>query len=129
MNGGLTIGGTIHTYDDLNMIPKLPIAFAPPQPKYVIFDIPGADGEIDLTDALTGNIFYNNRKGSIEFLVLSGADYLQSYEDALQAFDGDKKTVVLDDQPGTNYTGRFWVNRWKSFEGYSTIVIDYDVDP
>lgn len=126
--GGFTIDG-FHSYDDLGMIPKSMIAIAPPIPKLVTFDVPGSDGEIDLTDALTGRVMYNTRQGEIELLVLSGTEYAQAYTNCLSIFNGQKKSIVLDDEPGTTYTGRFWVDKWKSFEQFSNIVIKYEIDP
>lgn len=32
-----------------------------PEPKLVTVDVPGRDGELDMSRALTGNIMYHNR--------------------------------------------------------------------
>jgi len=121
--------GEYHTYRDLSMIPKHKIIIAPPIPKFYRYDVPGVDGDIDLTKTLHGRIAYNNRKGTLDFLVLSGVTYLAAYRNCLSVFNGARITLVLDDEPGVTYTGRFNVNQWKSNEGISQISIDYNIDP
>lgn len=125
---GALIGDT-HTYTDLHMIPKHKLIIAPPLPKIITFDIPGRDGVIDVTDAITGRIPFSNAKGSWEFLVLSGYYYQDVYSDCMVALDGSRKALVLDDDPYTTYYGRFWINTWKSLEGFSNVTVDYDIEP
>lgn len=130
---GFTIGwvslNRTHTFRDLGMIPKSKIVIAPAKPKFVKFNVPGSDGDIDLSEALTGSMHYENRKGTIDFLVLNGTSYMQAYVACLIAFNGARKVMVLDDDPETEYHGRFWVNSWKSNEAMSQISIDYNIDP
>lgn len=125
---GATFGGEYHTYNDLRMIPKSKIMIAPAQPKLYTLKIPGRDGEIDLTSAVHKRIAHENRKGTIDFLVLTGASYVQSYNACLGLFNGVKMTMVLDDDPGTTYRGRFYINKWKSSPFISQISIDYNID-
>jgi len=126
---GMTFEGIRSTRQYFKMIPKQKITFAPPMPKYEIQNLEGASGELDYTEEITGRIAYSNSKGSIEFLVLSGVEYQAAYTKAREYFNGTRRNVVLDDDPATEYRGRFWVNDWKSYEGYSLIVIDYEIEP
>ena len=58
--------GEKHTYKDWNLIlTSTDIDF--PDPKTETVDIPGADGELDFSEVLTGDISYKNRKISFEF--------------------------------------------------------------
>ena len=118
-----------HTSTYFRMLPKETMFFVPPPPKLEIQSLTGADGELDYSEEVDGKIHYDNRRGSFEFLVRSGADYMFYYKRALAFFDGRERTCVLDDEPEVEYVGRFWVNTWKSYEAYSLIVIDYDVEP
>lgn len=132
---GATFGGGYggaaekHTYDDFGMIPKSKITINPPAVKTEYVDIAGGDGRLDYTQALTGNIAYDNRTGSIEFLVLNPASYATTYSLLMGYFHGKYMNMVLDDDPTFFYQGRFAVNSWKSKEGASTIVLDYDLEP
>ena len=118
-----------HTFRDLGMIPKSKIVIAPAKPKFIKFSVPGADGDMDLSEALTGSMHYSNRKGTIDFIVFNGLDYMQTYVNCLIVFNGERKVMVLDDDQETEYHGRFWVNQWKSTQFMSQISIDYDIDP
>lgn len=127
VNPGALFDGS-HTYNDFHMIPRSILTFNPPPPKYVLQELAGASGELDYTEVLTNKIVYGNRKGSFEFLVVDD-DYISIYETCLAFFDGRKRTCYLDDDPLFHYNGRFKLSEWKSYEGYSLIVIDYDVTP
>lgn len=132
---GATFGGgnggaqQKHTYTDFGMIPKSKITINPPTVKTEYVDIVGASGRLDYTQALTGNIAYDNRVGSIEFLVLNPASYQTVYSTLMAYFHGKYMNMVLDDDPQYFYQGRFAVNKWKSKEGASTIVLDYNLRP
>ena len=126
---GATIGG-YHTYSDLKLIPCAKLIIAPPQPKIITYDIIGVDGAIDVTDALYGGgVPYANSKGTWDFIVMSGAEYWKAYSNCLSVFNGERATLVLDDLPGTEFTGRFSVNAWKSWEQFSKIAVDYNIEP
>lgn len=125
---GATIGGR-HTRTDFGMIPKSKIIFNPPTVKTEYVDITGASGKLDYTQVLTGNIAYDNRVGSLEFLVLTSNNYQTVYSNVMAHFHGQAMRAVLDDDPDHFYEGRFAVNQWKSKEGASTIVLDYNLKP
>ena len=126
-NGG-TFGGK-HTYNDFGLIPKSKITFAPPDVKTTYIDVPAANGVLDYTSLMTGMIPYSNRQGTLEFIVLTSQSYATVYSELLQHFHGQKMNIILDDDPHFFYTGRLFVNKWKSVEGASTIAIDYDLEP
>lgn len=122
--------GNKNTWDDWHLIPKSRPVFNPPSVKTTYVEIPGGDGILDLTEALTGRVLYKNRVGSIEFYVENGfRDWTILYSEIMAHLHGQKMTAVLEDDPGFYYEGRFTVNAWRSDPQRSTIVIDYDVDP
>lgn len=57
--------------DDWRLVPASRPLFNPPAQKVKTLDIPGGDGVIDLSQALTGYPVYQNRTGSIEFIVMN----------------------------------------------------------
>lgn len=127
--GGGAVGVSKHTYTDFNMVPKSKITFNPPAVKTEYIDVAGANGRLDYTEVLTGGVMYDNRVGTIEFVVLIPSDYPTVYSQLLAFFHGKNIRVILDDDPNYYYQGRFSVNQWKSMEGASTIAIDYNLDP
>ena len=123
--------GDKNTYDDWHLMPSSRPVFNPPEVKMKTIDLPGANGVLDMSEALTGYPLFNNRKGSFEFYVLN--DYWNSWKDAYSSISnyihGRQMKAILDDDKTYYYFGRFAVNEWKSEEGHSKIVIDYNVDP
>lgn len=100
------------------------------QQKVKTLDIPGGDGVIDLSQALTGYPVYQNRTGSIEFIVMNDfKPWHMAYSDIMDYLHGQTMRAILEDDPEYFYEGRFTVNAWKSEKDWSRLVIDYDVGP
>ena len=122
--------GDINTWDDWRLIPTSRPLFNPPPPKVKTLEIPGGDGVIDLSQSLTGYPVYQNRTGSIEFVVLNGfKEWQEAYSDIMDYLHGQRMRAILEDDPDYFYEGRFSVNAWKSEKDNSKITIDYDVGP
>jgi len=122
--------GEKNTWDDWRLVPTSRPLFKPPAQKVKTLDIPGGDGIIDLSQALTGYPVYQNRTGSIEFLVMNDFKAWQvAYSDIMDYLHGQRMRAILEDDPEYFYEGRFEVNEWKSEKDWSRIVIDYDVGP
>ena len=122
--------GDKNTWDDWHIVPTSRPVFAMPAVKTQYIDIPGGDGILDLTNALTGRPRYGNRRGSFEFIVINEyGDWASRYSNISTYLHGRSFKVYLDDDPLFYYEGRFSVNEWKSNAHYSLITIDYDVGP
>lgn len=125
--------GTVNTWDDWHLVPTSRPVFSPPKPKTSYVDIPGADGRIDLSDALTGYPVYDNREGSIEFIVMNGyrSSWASGYSKFSNWLHGQKVRVVLDDDPSYFYEGRMDINDWKSNNDgtWSNITFNYNLKP
>lgn len=122
--------GDKNTWDDWHLIPSTRPLFNPPDVKTHIVDIPGANGQIDLTESLTGYPLYENRTGSWEFNVVNGyQDWDVLYSEILGYLHGKTMKAYLEDNPYFYYEGRFEVNEWKSDKWWSKITIDYNVYP
>lgn len=122
--------GDKNTWDDWHIVSSSRPVLAPPTQKTKYVDIPGADGVLDLSTSLTGYPVYNNREGSFEFLVMNGyKDWTVLYSEIMEHLHGQKMRLVLEDDPGYFYEGRFSVNEWKSSHPWSTLSINYNVGP
>lgn len=120
----------LNTWDDWHLIPSSRPLVNPPQVKTSYLDIPGADGSLDLTEVLTGRPRYGNRTGSWEFYVDNGyGEWHEKYSSIMHYLHGQPFCAWLEDDPDFYYKGRFSVNSWASNPSYSTIVINYVVDP
>lgn len=122
--------GDKNTWSDWRLVPSSRPLFNPPAPKVKTLDIPGGNGVIDLSQALTGYPVYQNRTGSIEFIVMNDfRPWHEAYSDIMDYLHGQSMRAILEDDPDYFYEGRFSVNAWKSEKDWSRIVIDYDVGP
>lgn len=126
---GVTFGDK-HSFRDwkllLNERPKI----SPPAVKTNYIDIPGGDGHIDATEALTGDVKYETRTIECTFVTIQARKKWPTlYSDILDYLHGQQMKIILDEDPDFYYIGRVSVNEWKSSEKYSTIVIDGEVEP
>jgi hypothetical protein len=122
--------GDKNTWDDWRIVPSSRPVFNPPPLKRKILDIPGADGSIDLSESLTGYPVYENREGSVEFIVMNGhRQWYQAYSDIMEHLHGKTMRAVLEDDKEYFYEGRFTVNEWRSSKDWSQIAIDYSLGP
>lgn len=122
--------GEMNTWDDWRLVPTSRPLFNPPSQKVKTLEIPGGDGVIDLSQSLTGYPVFQNRTGSIEFVVINGFKrWHMAYSDIMDYLHGQNMRAVLEDDPEYFYEGRFTVNAWKSDKDNSKITIDYDVGP
>lgn len=80
----------------------------PPEPKTYTVDIPGGDGAIDLTDALTGGVAYDTRRQEFGLMFVENAE--QGYNKLVSAVHGKRLSYSLSDDPGYTYKGRFTVD-------------------
>ena len=119
-----------HSYDDFGLLLKSRVDVGIPTIKSNTVEIKGGDGIIDLSDVLTGDVFYNNRKITCTFTVIDGRDRWTSiYSELLKFMHGKKMKVILDDDKMFYYYGRVSVNEWKSSKLTATIVIEIDAEP
>lgn len=125
--------GHINTWDDWHLIPTSRPVFQQGDVKTNYIDIPGADGQIDVSEALSGYPTFKNREGSLEFIVANGwrNSWAAGFSKFANWLHGKVLRVVLDDDPGYFYEGRFSLNEWKSNNDgtWSNVTIDYNLKP
>ena len=123
--------GNKNTWDDWHLIPSSRPLISPPPVNEKFVDVPGRNGQLDLTEWQLGFPTYGSRTGSMEFIVANDwwEDWTVAYTTISNYLHGKRMRCVLEDDPTHYYEGRFKVNAWKSDKNYSTITIDYTVDP
>ena len=100
-----------------------------PTPKTSIVDIKGADGVIDLTEALTGDVQYNNRPIKLTFEMMDDIDYSTLISDISNYLHGKVVTVTLSNDDDYYYRGRATINQWECVKRKGKIVIQIDSEP
>lgn len=105
-NYAATLNGK-HTYADYGLYVTNTNPVEPPEIKAEYIEVPGRNGQIDLTEALTGYTVYNNRQIVLE---LGGRKRSQDWPGFMSNFlndlHGKKVKVVFDNDPSYYYQGR-----------------------
>lgn len=119
-----------NTYDDWHLVPTSRPSFSPPDFSASTIQIPGRDGLLDVSSAITKYPTYGNRTGSLEFLIYeSPLPWYETYTKVANYLHGQSKKVYMEEDPAYYYEGRFSLNEFRSLEKYSTITIDYNLQP
>lgn len=125
---GVTFG-TKHSYKDFGLI-LTSKSINLPNLKTETEDVPGMDGALDLTDAITDDVKFKNRKLSFTFTVIDPVkQFLIILSQVTNFLHGKKLRVVIDDDKNYYYEGRCQVNQFKTDKRTATLVIDCDVAP
>ena len=126
---GVSFNGK-HSYDDFGLLLQSRVDVGTPAVKANTVDIKGGDGVIDLSDALTGHVFFDNRKIVCNFIVIDAREKWSAiYSKLLNYFHGEKMKIIIDDDRLFYYLGRVGVNEWKSSKTAATIVVEIDAEP
>lgn len=107
---------------------------SPPEPKTYTVDIPGGDGVIDLTSALTGDVAYSNRSQSFTFMVVDPDSFERVKTDVSNFLHGKSFDYQMTMDPGYTYHGRFSVTEYShAVYAYPGLVgvfaVSIDADP
>ena len=131
--------GDKNTWDDWYLIPNSRPIFTPPEQKTNYLDIPGGNGSLDMSAALTHDPVYNNRTGSVSFIIMNaGASTYPEchprklddiYSRIMAHLHGKRMKAILEDDDQYFYLGRFHVEGITPGADWSTIEIGYNVDP
>lgn len=125
---GVTFG-TKHSYKDFGLILTSKTVNLPDL-KTETQDVPGMDGELDLTDAITDDVKFKNRKLSFTFTVIDPVkQFFIVLSEVTNFLHGKRLRVVMDDDKNFYYEGRCNVNQFKTDKRTATIIIDCDVKP
>lgn len=130
-------GKTYNTWDSWRLIPYPRPSVAMPKVRTKYIDIPGMNGQMDISEILTGSPLYENRTGSWEFYISrrpfeNGAvhKWTSTWHLIAHALHGKKGTVWLEDDDKFVYSGRFSIGTdFNTQKDYSKIKIEYTLNP
>ena len=101
-----------------------------PEPKTYYVDILGAHGKMDLTEALSGKVQYNNRQIKLEFISMAGREEWSAiYSAILDAVHGKVKEIMLDDDMTHVYKGRVTVGDPVWYKECVTLPMTVEAEP
>lgn len=118
----------VDTYANLGLVLER-AELSPPEPKTYLVDVPGGDGSIDLTDALTGDAAYGDRRHSFSFAAIVPADFEALKTRVSNLIHGRRLDYELSWDPGYVYSGRFSVRSYELSPGVGRIALEVVADP
>lgn len=123
--------GNMNSFSDWHLVPDGRQVISSPEIKTMVVDIPGAEGTVDLSEAITKYPLYKNRTGSLKFHVLeTNRSWISLYEEILATLHGKQTTLTLEEDPNWYYKGRFTVSWTSNNDGtLPNIEIGYTLDP
>ncbi len=125
---GVTIGDR-HSYEDWRLILSSQV-ISPPKPKINLVEIPMRDGSIDLTETLTGDVKYEDRKITLTFSVIDPRrNWAVKVSDIQNYLHGKRLKIIFDEDKAFYYIGRISVDTWTSNQGIGKLVLSCTVDP
>lgn len=122
----------IHSFYDLDLILSA-VDISPAKPKTTYVDIPGADGSIDLTEAL-GDVRFSDRTHKFTLTMNPMGDLSESAWEAKKtalcnALNGRACRITLDKDPDYYWIGRLTVDSFKSNKRIRQFVVSARVKP
>lgn len=100
-----------------------------PDPKVVTVDIKGSDGVLDLSEALTDDVLYNNRKIKLTFEMMDVSNYNDLISTIANKIHGRNVTFQFANDDKYYYTGRATISKWECSKLRGKVVIDVDAYP
>lgn len=107
----------------------------PPPPKTYYVDIPYANGKLDLTECLFGDVAYGNRTQEFVFYIIDidMSNYEGIKSDITSFLHGRAYDYEMTMDPGYAYHGRFTINSFERVTGFDKkvccIKMSIDADP
>lgn len=129
-SNGVTIGDK-HTYRDFGLILKSLPKIESAKVKVTEVDIPGADGNLDLSTALNGYEVYYNRTIIFEFNIklMDKKFYYRKYSELANYIHGRKYKIVIDDDMSYYWYGRVSLSDMEMSYNVGVLSITAYVEP
>lgn len=103
----------------------------PPEPKTNLVNIDGMSGSLDLSEALTGEVTYNDRTVSATFWTSEGTykDRASLLRNIIASLHGKKVKIIEPDDPRHYFLGRIKVNAITNILPYLEFTIEATCEP
>lgn len=123
-------GDSIDTWETYRIVPTSRPDVNPPTAKTNYADVYSVNGPLDLSEALTGFMLYDSRRGSWEFYTKNRAmPWPTLYQRLLNEIHGRKFKVKLSNDQNFYYVGRILIREPKAPKTHTNITIEYILEP
>lgn len=121
--------GDKDSYADFNLILR-PKERPFPTPKTNYVSIEGADGDLDLTTSLTGDVKYGNISYSLEFYLKDKrVDWEETLLELSTYLHGKKMPLTFSEDPDWYYIGRYTLNPLESDMNIGLLSVECILEP
>lgn len=124
-----TIGG-LHTWRDFRSVITNTDVVGSPTVNTTYIEVPGGNGRIDLTEALTGDVTYSNRTLKFELAMkTTPAKWPDMVTKIYNSLHGKAVQVILDEEPTHYFYGRVSVDGMERSQISGAVVLTIDCEP
>ena len=120
--------GDKNTYKDYKLLVQS-LIISTPNPKEELIDVPGADGELDFSESLTGDIKYQKRTITISLAKRKNESCLAEYSQIQNDLHSKTMKIILSNDSSFYYYGKVKVKDYDRYSLLHTIDIECDVEP
>lgn len=121
--------GDKHTFDDWGLV-LIEKSIGLPEPKTSGLEIEGADGELDTSEILTGEIKFHNRLLTFKFTIMDDYEDFDDKVTAIANYLHGKKMKIIRDEDNLHYFyGRCAINEWLTDRRIGQIAISCNCEP
>lgn len=99
-----------------------------PSPKTHFIEVPLRDGRIDATNALSDQVYFDDREMKLEFVCLT-QDKSARITDISNYLDGRRMEIIFSDDASFKYIGRINVSKWETDKHSGRITLEIIADP
>lgn len=120
--------GEKSAYHDWNIVltkSEIPL----PKAKTSTVDIVGADGVLDLSEVLTGEVKFQNRAIKLTFELMDDVNYEVVIAEISNYIHGKNLIFTITNEEEYFYSGRATINSWECSKRKGKIVITIDAEP
>ena len=123
-----------NTWEDWHLIPAAPPMVNPPEAYTNYVDIPGRkEGPLDLSEVLSEGPVFLNTEGSWDLIwseeYCPDMTRVEAFRTVTQFLHGRRFRITFQEDPDTSYIGRIQVSDPKPGKAYSTITVNYIIQP
>lgn len=120
----------INMYERFRALLSEPYSVQPPIPKTFFQDVPGADGSLDLSTAISGRTIYERREIIMKFCCLQpSASWPGVLSEIMREFHGKEGKIIFGNDMGYYYIGRLSVSDYERNGEVGQFVITANADP
>lgn len=119
----------LNTFKDYHLLLQDGLTIPSAEIKEEIEDVPGTSSVLDYTEALTGDVQYNQRTIHVELAgVKDSREFLSIHSDFQNKLHGKKVKLIFSEEPGFYWIGRVSVGDVLPYEILRSVVLDIKVD-